>query len=505
MENATDTIKPAYDAVVIGTGMGGLAAGGWLARAGLSVACFDKHSKLGGYGQYFGHEPTFDSATLLLPGPASGGWLHSVLAPLGALDRLELLRLDPSYRIVSPGQDVLVPPDAEAYRNDLSARFPAESAAIARFFAEVETIGRSFLSLAEGPPSGGALEKFQFLTLANLFHSTGVRDSGLQAVLGALWPLLGLPASQVSAVQYAALWHTFHQQGGTCAVRGGMKQLGQALADTITERGGLVRMRTAVRRILRSRGRATGVELEDGTRVQAAKVIANCNPHDLFEQLIDQGNGRGPRYPALSFASSVSALQVHMCVAMEAPGPARTTFYSASGDSDRDYENLQREEPQFDSLVASVLSHGDPERAPGGKQIVLLMALQPYSRADGWQVPFEQRRGKEYRTLPEYLELKDRMGSRLAATAEAVLPGLNEQVVARKVGTPVTMERYTFNTMGAAFGWSNIPQQCGTLRPGPRSPVNNLYLAGHWNFPGSGVHAALVSGRLAAEAALRDG
>src|SRR5687768_458638 len=56
MESAP-TIESSYDVVVIGAGAGGLAAAGILARHGARVAVFEKHGKLGGYGQYFGKEP----------------------------------------------------------------------------------------------------------------------------------------------------------------------------------------------------------------------------------------------------------------------------------------------------------------------------------------------------------------------------------------------------------------------------------------------------------------
>src|SRR5437868_15186271 len=112
---ATVTIRPRYDAVVIGAGMGGMAAGGWLARQGLRVGLFEKHSKLGGYGQHFGRDFCFDSDTLMLSGPAPGGWLHAALEPLGALKRVELIPLNPAYRLRLAGHDLLVPADAEAF------------------------------------------------------------------------------------------------------------------------------------------------------------------------------------------------------------------------------------------------------------------------------------------------------------------------------------------------------------------------------------------------------
>ena len=70
------------DFIVIGAGMAGLSAAAKLAREGHSVALFEKHGKLGGYAQYFGKEPTFDSATHLIGGAGAGGWSRQVLEEL---------------------------------------------------------------------------------------------------------------------------------------------------------------------------------------------------------------------------------------------------------------------------------------------------------------------------------------------------------------------------------------------------------------------------------------
>jgi prolycopene isomerase len=521
---ATVAIAPRYDAVVIGAGMGGLAAGGWLARQGLSVGLFEKHSKLGGYGQHFGRDLCFDSDTLMLSGAAPGGWLHAGLEPLGALERIELIPLNPAYRLRLAGNDLLVPADAEALRQELAARFSGEAAGIERFFADMAAMGRDYLSLAgsnggrqtaderrrtEGyaapsavhPSPAALLAKHQFSTAAQLLRSY-VRDPRLQATLAALWPLAGLPPAQLSALEFAALWHTFHQQGGTCVPRSGMRQLGQALADGISERGGTVALRTPVRRILRRGRRATGVELGDGTRVECGLVIMNGNPHDLFEELLGGEEGPPLRYEPLQGTISMSAMQVHMGVEMPVDLPAQVNVFHATPDHEASFTDLQREEPRFSSFMLAALNHVDPDRCPAGQQMLVLMALQPYSRADGWNAPLESRRSPTYRTLPEYVALKERIADRLIEAAQTFVPGLAEHVIVRKVATPITMERYTFNTGGAAFGWANIPPQCGALRPGPETPLANLFLAGHWTFPGPGISAALLSGRLAAEAAL---
>jgi prolycopene isomerase len=504
METIGPVIDSRYDVVVVGAGMGGLCAAAVLARQGLHVGVFDKHSKLGGYAQYFGKELCFDSDTHFLSGASPGGWLHDSLAASEALERVELIPLEPAYRARFPEDDLLVPSDPERFRQELSAAFPAEAAGLARFFPDVAAMGRDYLTLAAGPPDGGLLLKYHASTAA-AFLADYTREPRLQALLGVLWPLGGLPPSRLSAIHYASLWHTVHQQGGPCVVRGGMKALGQALSDSITERGGTVALRTPVRRILRERRTAAAIQLDDGRRIECGAVVANVNPQDLFEEMLVDAGGPPLRYDPLDGITSISAMQVHLGVQMELDVPAQTTFYHATADLDQAFADVQRADPEFEACVISVLTHSDPERAPAGQAMVVLMALQPYGRLDGWNAPSETRRSPAYRALPEYVAMKEGLANRLVARARAVIPGLGESVIVRKVATPITMERYTFNTGGAAFGWANIPQQCGAHRPGPRTPVRNLYLAGHWTFPGSGVSGAMVSGRLAAEALLRGG
>src|SRR5205807_2478070 len=104
--------------------------------------------------------------------------------------------------------------------------------------------------------------------------------------------------------------------------------------DLIAERGGTVRTLTSVRRVLREGRRATGVELEDGTRVECPAVVANCAPHDLFEHLLAGGEGRAPRYEPLAGSTSISAMVVHLCVEQAVEVPAQVTLVQETTDPD---------------------------------------------------------------------------------------------------------------------------------------------------------------------------
>lgn len=487
------------DFIVIGAGMAGLSAAARLAREGHSVALFEKHGKLGGYAQYFGKEPTFDSATHLIGGCGVGGWSRNVLSDLGVLDRVELIPLDPVYYALFPDHRYPAAADRERFIQELSTVWPSEAAGIRRFFDEVDAIGRVYLSPA-GTEADSPLVKYAATTL-DQFLDGFTRNPELRAALSALWLYAGLPPDRLSALHYVMLWHTFHTQG-SAAVRGGVKALTQAMADQVTEAGGTVETRMRVQNILRERGRVFGVRLEDGRELHARAVISTASPADTFDELLAAEGQTAAGYPPLrGFVASISALQVHLLVDGPVEVPARSTIIHETYDLGEAYLELQRESPDFPALVCTVLDHGDSDRVPEGKHLVSLFTLSPYSRYDNWHVPFDARRGPAYRTMEEYTQLRDTLGDDMIATAEALIPDLDSRVEARKVATPLTMERYTFNTGGAAFGWANIPEQSGAQRPGPETPFRGLYMAGHWTFPGGSIAAALVSGQNAARAA----
>lgn len=485
------------DTLIIGGGFAGLTAGALLAKAGRKVAVFEKHSKLGGYAQYFG-QPPFDSATHLIGGSGPEGTTRAVLERTGALEQAELVSLDPLYAAVFPDQRYTAAADPERFRQELATLWPGEAEGIRRFFQDIAQLGREYAALPEEPQATSLLVKHHERTLDE-FLDGYTRNEQLRAALSALWLFAGLPPRSLSAGYYAWLWHSFHTQGSGF-IRGGIRNLSQALADRITGTGGIVETGTAVVRITRNRGWVTGAVTADGREFATRSVISTASPHDTFEELLAAEGQPAAGYPALrSFATSVSAFTVHLLVNGPAEAPARTTLLHDTYDLSGAYLDVQRSEPDYSALVCSVLDQGDPARVPEGKHLLSLFTLAPYSRFDNWNVPLEMRRSKEYRALPEYLALKEELGGELVRRAERLLPGLSERVETMKVGTPITMERYTWNAGGAAYGWANLPPQSGAYRPGPETTFEGLFMAGGWTFPGGTVAGAIESGQRIAD------
>lgn len=485
------------DVLIVGGGFAGLTAGALLARGGRKVALFEKHSKLGGYAQYFG-QPPFDSATHLIGDCGPNGTTRAILAQAGALDRVELGLLDPAYAAVFPNQRYSAPTDPERMRLELSTLWPGEADGIKRFLQDVDQLGEEYSTLPNEPAPDSLLARCHDLTLSGFLDGYS-RNEEVRAALSVLWLFAGLPPHNMSAAYYAYLWRSFHSQGPGY-VKGGVRNLSQALADVITQNGGTVENNMAVTRITRNRGWVTGAQVADGREFLTRAVIATNSPHDTFEELLSAEGQTSAGYPPLrSYATSVSAITAHLLVNGPVEPPARTTLIHSTYDLSGAYIDIQRSEPEYSALVCSVLDHGDIERVPEGKHLVSLFSLAPYSRYDNWEVPWDLRRTKEYRTLPDYVALKKDLGDELIRQAETVLPGLSEHAEVVKIGTPITMERYTWNTGGAAFGWANVVSQSGLNRPGNETTFQGLFVAGQWSFPGGTVAGAIDSGRRVAD------
>jgi prolycopene isomerase len=128
----------------------------------------------------------------------------------------------------------------------------------------------------------------------------------------------------------------------------------------------------------------------------------------------------------------------------------------------------------------------EPRMAPPGGQIVILQKVLDL----------------DYAGMADWTAHKLEVEARLMAYLEAALPGIREQVVVHLSASAATAQRFTLNFQGAMLGWEMSPEQLGDGRMDVRTPVERLYLTGHWTRPGGGITPVIVSALAAAEAVL---
>jgi prolycopene isomerase len=97
-----------------------------------------------------------------------------------------------------------------------------------------------------------------------------------------------------------------------------------------------------------------------------------------------------------------------------------------------------------------------------------------------------------------WAQAKERVTEQMVDRVEALLPGYRESITFLDSATPATFEEYTLAQNGAIYGWENTPNQTMPKRLPHVTPVEGLFLAGHWTNPGTGSVRCLLSGLNAA-------
>ena len=291
-----------FDAVVIGSGLGGLTAGALLAQSGYSVCLLERNFSLGGAASVYKVGPLTVEASLHQTSDARNprDVKHDILRRVGILDEIEWLPTGALYTVRGGpvGEAFELPFGFGPAYEALAARFPDKRAAIQRFLGEVEQIHDALWTLKQ------AREESSFAKFArglwelepaaagwqNSLHEIMERDfagcEALKCALGANLAYYGDDPRRLWWIFYALAQGGYIASGGAY-IKGGSRQLSLKLAKAITKTGGVVRLGRLVNAIetdsdgavvaIRHVARRDG---EGEERIAARVVMANCAPSE---------------------------------------------------------------------------------------------------------------------------------------------------------------------------------------------------------------------------------
>ncbi|MBD3240432.1 MAG: FAD-dependent oxidoreductase, partial [Chitinivibrionales bacterium] len=281
--------KKTYDCIVIGGGLGGLAAATCLARGGAKVLLIEKHTKVGGYATNFHRKGfTFDASLHNFGAYGEGHGIYGLLKELGVTERIEFIPFNEFQRVVFPEHDLVIPKGVDAYTALLKELFPAEAAGIDSLFGAMLDIYKEYEEIElSGVPISELEERYPMLpvkfpmlvtmvdTTYQQMMDTHIADDRLKSIIGNPWWICGLPPSRLASILYSIATVQYYQSGGGL-IRGTSQALSDAFQDEIVAHGGEVLVSTEVSRILVENGRAAGVETTAGTQYAADAVISNA-------------------------------------------------------------------------------------------------------------------------------------------------------------------------------------------------------------------------------------
>jgi len=271
-----------YDAIIIGTGIGGLVTGAYLAKAGVRIMLYEQHRQPGGYFTSFTRRGfTFDGG---IQACEDCGMLFSVLRQIGVLDRVELRKT--KFGLATPDHFAALNSleDVRNFYRHLLKVYPDQAAGINRIVEDIGDFCRVMGAYSRYPnPMFEPLRKVvmaypawrrkfkedvrrskEFMELMkvplDVYLESRLSNPDLILFIKQMM-YAGAPASFTLSFYYFVMDY-YHP-------RGGFQSVSNALADFIAEKGGEIRYQTRVEEIVLENGRAAGVRLQDGEVVRA--------------------------------------------------------------------------------------------------------------------------------------------------------------------------------------------------------------------------------------------
>lgn len=480
-----------YDVIIIGSGAGGLNAGVQIQskNPGLRTLMFEKNTYPGGsIGGFFKEGFYFDvAAEAILNIEKNRAYLNLTECDFNHT----FLKIDPIEAYYDDGRVFYFFSDKQKLLEEVKKHFPDQVENTQRL---IETSMKMGKELKAGNFSLGKLSfrkkitvifKYPILRKYGRLSFKEYLDSFLTNdhlkkyfLIFSLW--YGLPIEEIKATIGAGLLATVIS-GGLFYPEGGMEAFTKKLAELYVARGGTLKYKTEVEKILIENKKAVGVKTKDGTTYSAKYIISNADVKRTVFSYI------GKEYFSSNYLEEIRNLKQSITGIM--------LFLGVKGLDLSQYPahfhvevngNILKEIHQgnfnLEGIAVRIAANKDSGMRTDSKDSLHALCFAPFDWNNYWQAGESLKRGDEYR------KLKDELTQKMIKKIEQVIPEISKHIIYKSLSTPLTFERYNLVEEGAWYG----PRYNQKL-PDFIMPIKNLFLAGG-NTGGGGVTAALNSG-----------
>ena len=489
-----------YDAIVIGSGFGGLAAGLRLLAAGHKTLIVERHEGAGGRARTFLKNGfTFDAGPTVLTGVHMFEELFQLFGR-NLADYVDLLPIEPFYKVFdNAGQTFNFYQNETQFIDEVGRFSPSDVSGAVKVLDRTKKISTVFYPYTEKP-----MLKFRmmmvmlpYLIKHNATQSVrrlvrkNIKNPFIRTVME-FHPLLigGNPANTPSLY---SLIEQFERDGGVKYARGGTTSMVAALKNLFVEMGGEFRANAPVRKILHTGSRVHGIELMSDETISAKVVVSNVDPKTTYldflgKEYTSQLAGKWTsfiwklRKPSMSLYVLYFGLdkkwpetQLHHHSILLSEQPDESLRYVFNGKN----KGSGRESGRF--LYVHMPTLTDNSVAPDGcDSLYVLVSAPAIYPANTEQEEFSNVRADVIKELERYL------------------PGFESSIAAEHHVDPKYFRDELGSAYGAAFGILPSLLQSAWFRPHNRSPrMKGLYFVGAGTHPGAGVPAVIASAKIA--------
>lgn len=503
-----------WDAIVVGSGLGGLTTAALLAvHADKRVLVLEKHYTPGGFTQVF-KRPGYEWDTGLhyvgemggegplasLMDSVTGGGVKWARMP-ECYDRVFLG--DRSYELVA---------GREQFVESLARAFPSERETLQSYLAFTLRSSRSgpLFFADRALPSAlsstvGSLLRGRFARLADRTVEEVLRprieDPELFDVLTAQCGDYGHTPREASYAIHAMVASHFID-GGYYPV-GGPATIARAAAQVIESAGGAVYTNAHVERILVDDGRAIGVRMRDGSILTAPVIVSDAGLPATYFKLLSANVADATGMPRL--IRRVGPSSAHLCLHVglragdqELGLDGTNLWIYPDGDREEAFARFA-EDPRapLPLVYVSFPSAKDPSFASRhpGRATIIVITLTRMKHFERWRQTRWMKRGGDYEAY------KEAMAERLLAVLLQHRPQLRGKIDHVELSTPLSTQYFTGHESGEMYGLAHTPARF-RLPIRAKTGIEGLYLTGA-DLAVCGVGGAAIGGAVSAGAILR--
>jgi len=481
--------------LVIGGGLGGLAAAASLATEGFSVELFEKNDKIGGklnVMQLEGFSFDLGPSIIILPHLFRRLWERAgkTMEP-----DVEFVELQPQWRSVfEDGTIIDLHPDMAKMERELE-RLGEDASGYWSFmeysrvlykFAEVAYLENGADGIRDILEGHGLYDVYKG---TDLFASMDggvrrhVKGKHLQDMLNFFIKYVGSSAYDAPALlnllPYSQLGY------GLWYVKGGMYNLARGLGKLLEELGVKVHVDAEVTRILKQDKRVEGIELEGGEQVRGDVVVSNMEVIPAYQRLLDDGGTLTVKTYERLYEPACSGIVVHLGVDRRYEILQHHNFYF-SADPKKHWDTIHHDKqlPEDPTIYMVCPTVTNRDLAPEGHSIIKILPHIPYLQ----DPPF---------SAEAYTALKERLYDKLERMG---LTDLRQHIVVEHVLTPEDLQRMYYSNKGAIYGVVSDRKRNFSLKaPKQSSRYDNLFFVGGSVNPGGGTCMVVLSGQKASE------
>ncbi len=477
-----------FDAIIIGSGAGGLSAAICLAKAGKKTLVLEQHYVPGGWCHSFTlNGQRFSPGVHYIGLMDEGQSTNELYRGLGIANELVFFRMNSkAYEHCHIGNKKFdVPAGLDNFHEKLAEQFPKERKNIKKYLDMVKTVSneiqlmpnlRTFWDHVTVPYRTRHMGKYGLFSLKRVI-GWYIKDPVLKAILNVQCGDHGLPPSRASfPVHCMIMYHYF--DGGFYPMGGG-GGIVKAMTNTLKKLGAEVRTKQGVKTILIENKKAVGVELHDGQKIMADVIVSNADPSVTYLQMVGKEHLSAGLIKKLSKTKySATSLILFLTLDMDvrkAGLDSGNIWAFKNEDIDEAYVDLSGDKiyegEEFPAIFLSCTTLKDPVSFNGryhNFEVVTFISYESFKTFDD---------ETDYRS-DEYKVKKEKIINKFLNNIEKIIPSVKQHIIQAELGTPKTNEYFIQSTNGNVYGTEKTFNQIGPFTYKNKSEITNLYLCG---------------------------